>query len=82
MKKLSYEHKLNLHDFKEKALEEKTNIRWFDVWDSVFLQSMSFLVTRENGAFEVFKFTTKTSSTFSRLIKWLEENSFDFRVAR
>ena len=82
MKKPSYEHKLNLHDFKEKALEEKNNIRWFDVWDSVFLQSMSFLVVRESGAFELYKFSTKTSSTFNRLIKWLEENSFDFRVAR
>lgn len=82
MKKVSYEHKLNLHDFKQKALEEKNNIRWFDVWDSVFLQSMSFLVTKENGIFDVYKFSTKTSSTFSRLIKWLEENSFDFRVAR
>lgn len=82
MKKASYKHKLNLHDFKEKALEEKNNIRWFDVWDSVFLQSMSFLVTKENGAFDLYNFTSKTPSTFSRLIKWLEENSFEFRVAR
>lgn len=80
MKKASYEHKLNLHDFKQKAMETKSSIRWFDVWDSVFYKSMSFLVTHENGSFELYKFSTKTWSTFSRLIKWLEENSFEFRV--
>lgn len=77
MKRPSYEIRLNLKEFKNTVLENKNNIRWFNVWDSVFLMSMSFLVSGENGSFRVYKFNTKTGSTFDRLKKWLLDNGVD-----